>query len=651
MQITFDIETRSCADLRDIGVYKYAEDASTEILCAAYKVDDQPTKVAKLSSADTVTEVDGSLEELLALMAKADHIHAHNAGFERTLWHYVMYKRRGYPDVPISKWRCSMAVAAAHALPLGLEAVGQALGLRQQKDLAGGAIMKKFCAPVRSGAWYEETDNFEPKDWVTLYEYCKQDVETEHELIKSIRPLRPFEQRVWEVDQKINDRGVSVAHDEAKRLQAHVRAAEAKYDAEIVELTGGKIQSARQLKVGSDWLKEHGMPTDELTKGKVAELLKETSIDPKAKRFLEIRQSVGLTSTGKIDAMVAAANSDSRIRGCFMYHAATTGRWGGRLIQPQNFPRNCFKEIKEIQDVAAQPTEAVEAKYGCPIKAASRCLRGLLRPPAGKVFVGGDYSSIEARITAWLAKEKWVLDEFVSGRDMYKVAAAKIFNIAYEAVSKDQRQLGKVAELALGYQGWLGAFKNMAAAYGMEIPDEQAKPIILAWREAHPATVRLWDSVEQAAFRAVDEGKTFEVGPVMFGAKDNFLWCRLPSGRLLAYHRPHITEVTRPQGVRKAIGFYAVDSYTKKYSLQTTYGGSLVENIVQAIARDILAEALVRLDMFGYDPVLHIHDEIICEAENPDLEEFQRLMITLPKWAKGIPLAAGCEISEMYTKD
>lgn len=668
MILSIDFETRSPVDIKECGAYVYGEHPETQILCCAYKVDDGETKIWKVQS-----QLDGKwlydekdFVEFFGLVWDADEVHAHNANFERIIWHNIIHKRWGFKDIPVEKWRCSAALAATYALPRSLGECCQALGLSVQKDMEGRRIMLKFCSPKKDGSYYWDDEEF-----VKLCDYCKKDVDAEHALIKALPPMPQREQLIWQLDQEINDRGVHVDLDSVNKLIAKVEAKRAALDKEVATLTGGKIESVRQLEATRGWLADKGAQFEDLRKQTVIDALKNNTLDPVAKRILEIRQASGLSSIDKLYAMKRATCADGRIKGLFMYHGASTGRWSGKLVQPQNFPRDCFSTREEIDWAANAGIEEIEAKYGCVLKTASRCLRGLLRPQDGYAYVGGDYAAIEARVTAWLADEEWVLQAFRDNKDLYKVAAMGIYNKPYEAIEKPERQMGKIAELALGYQGWVGAFSSMASIYGVVVEEEKAKEIILAWRESRPMTVRLWKGLETAAFKTVRTGEPQPYGKIKFYIQDKFLCMRLPSGRCLYYYDPHISERKSPYGISQVVGFWAVDSKTKKWSRQQTYGGMLTENAVQAVARDILADALLRVDTFEYPVAMHIHDEMHSEVKKSPvhkrdfaspiintgqqmgdrLQEFKSLMTTLPPWGEGIPLGAECEVSDMYKKE
>jgi len=651
MKLTIDMETRSRVDLRTCGVYVYAEDPSTEILCIAFKLGDDTTKVfvpelgkKVLSSKQEgfkgfkkVKNLSGLIDLEIAIQ-KATTIEAHNMSFEATLWHHVMFKRHGYIALPPEKLRCSAAKASTFALPRDLKRACLALGVSQQKDTIGHRIMMKMCKPRKptknnSAEWHEDL-----KDLGLLWKYCIQDVEAEHALSVALHELSDKEQEVFVLDKKINDRGVKVDIPSINNILEKVKTKENSLLLDVQALTKGFLRSPTQVAQTISWLDTKGVKAVDLKAGTVERLLK-TEMHPDARRVLEIRQSLSKSSVSKLKAMKSRANKDGRVRGTLLYHGANTGRWAGRGIQPQNLPRDSFDEA-HINNLLTSDTALIDVLYDCTLVAASKSIRGMITCEEGNELLCADFSAIEARVLAWVAGEKSVLAAFAEGLDLYKVAAANIYHIDYEKITKEQRSVGKVCVLALGYQGWLGAFQSMAEGYGVRISEEEAKEIILNWRQAHSAIVNMWKGIESAAYQAVITGQPHSYGTIKYGIRDRFLHCRLPSGRLLSYYMPTMVRTTTPYGVEKTvISYMGIDAFTNKWTRLTTYGGKLTENITQAIARDILSEALSRLDKAGYNLVLHVHDEIIAEEkEGTSLKHFEAIMAESPEWLRGCPM-------------
>jgi DNA polymerase len=393
---------------------------------------------------------------------------------------------------------------------------------------------------------------------------------------------------------------------------------------------------------------------DGLTKNDVDAAL-ETTENETAKRILEIRKSLSKSSTAKYQAFLDAKGDGDRIRGCFMYHGAATGRWAGRIIQPQNFPRGSFADLEPcIEMFKNGDLDGVKMMYGDPMIAASSCIRAMIVPADGCDFICADYSSIEGRVLAWLAGEESALDVYREGRDPYKVAAAAIYHTTYDGVDKAQRQIGKVSELACGYQGSTGAFNMMAAAYGVKVPEAEAKRIVDSWRESRPRTVQFWHELEHACRMAVDSpGQKFRYRDVQFIVHKGMLVLRLPSGRCLRYANPRFEPKEMSWGeVKNVIAFDGVSSTTRKWSTQYLYGGLLAENVTQATARDLLVGGLFAVERAGYPVVMHVHDEMVAEVPEGfgSVDEFERLMCSLPDWAEGLPLKAEGWRGKRYKK-
>ena len=649
MKLTIDLESRSEIDLREVGVYPYAYHDSTDILCFAFKEDDLPTKIwvmprlrKELIGLESVESA-----EFFDAINRAKIIEAHNMNFERVMWR-IMELKYSAPRLPLEKLSCSAAKAAYFALPRDLKGACLAINSPVQKSDSGHKLMLKMCKPRRptkkdGSLWHEK-----PEDITELCKYCIQDVESEYALSESLPPFPKHELALWRVDQIINDRGIKVDLKAIRILIDRIKEKESDLLEEILHITKGVISSPRQVAASIEWLNCQGVLLPNLQKATVENALK-NSLPKPANRFLEIRQHLGMSSVSKLSKMQDMAIC-GRVRGTMLYHGASTGRWAGRGIQPHNYPRDSFSS-KDINKIIALQPELSEILYGNALQVGSKCLRGMLIAGKGKKLVCADYASIEARVLAWLTGESKVLEAFESGLDMYKVNAQDIYHVKYDSVTKAQRQIGKVCELALGYQGWLGAFHSMAKNYGVEISDDEAKKIILAWRDSRPKTVKYWEMVELAAIKAIRDRKPTTYGCISFGVRKNFLHCRLPSGRLLSYPFPELKIMKTPYGVEKVgIRFMGVNSVTRKWNRESTYGGKLTENIVQAIARDLLAVAIMNLNFKGYKIVMHVHDEILAEEKNPDLKEFIKIMTSLPDWADGLPLAADGWVGKRYRK-
>ena len=651
--LTLDMETRSCVDLRKCGVYVYAQSETTDVLCIGVKKNDDKTHIWIPDKFKHIIKDASNYLPVISnsvftkLLVSADKICAHNAQFERTLWNDVLSRDYTVPFIPIDMWHDTAAKAAYYALPRSLENVCSALSLPIKKDSIGYRVMMKMCKPSsRTGLWHENAEDF-----ITLCHYCIQDVEAERCLDKALFDIPEEELRVWRLDQLINDTGVYVDTEAIDNLLYKVESKEAKMLLEVQNITNGFIRSPTQRDNTIRWLKDNGVELPDLTKNTVIKALQNETLPEKVRRLLELRQSLSKSSVAKLTAMKRMACNDSRIRGTLLYHGASTGRWSGRGIQPQNYPRSTH-EAQDIETLLAMGVNQVEEKYGCVIQQASKCLRGMLCAPEGKELLCADFESIEARVLAWLSQDEKSLDAFRNGKDLYKVTASDIYKVPYDEISKEQRQIGKVAVLALGYQGWLGAFQSMADVYGMEVEEDDAKNIILSWRDAHPKIVSYWHGVQDAAIKAVATNGTYSYGKVKYGMRDRFLHCRLPSGRLLSYYDPSITtRITKWGQVKEVIEFKGVDSLTNKWGPIQTYGGKLTENIVQAVARDLLVSGLNNINKEGYKIVLHVHDEILIESDpGMEVHTVENLMSKAPDWANGCPVSAEGWKGKRYKK-
>lgn len=585
-------------------MYKYAADPSTEILCFAYKFKDEKPflwvpKSWRYKLVGSGLEV-SSDEHFQNAVNEADIIEAHNLGFELVMWQDIMVKRHGFNPLPMSKLRCSAVKAAYFNLPRALGFACKAIGIKEQKDVGGYRLMLKMCKPKRPskkdpGIWHETSEDFK-----RLCEYCLQDIISEECLSEALPDIPESELTYWRTDLRINERGFCVDRGLVEKIIDDVQLEEIDLLKRIKTLTGGKVESVRQIAASIAWLKGNGLKLDNLQKQTVDKLLNSEGLKPHVKEFLTIRQSLGKSSVSKYIAYDNMAMSDNRVRGSLLFYGASnTGRYAGRGVQPQNMPRNCFKE-GEVNEISLLDRDQINLLYGSIFENASKCLRGMIIPSNGHVLICADYSQVEARVLAWLAGEEKVLNAFRNGKDVYRVTASDIYGRKPEEINDSQRQVGKVIILACGYQGWLGAFEMMGKSYkllvakdsrhrdrllkdyGSEysvIYENDAKDAILFWRRANPAIVKLWAGLEMAAIKTIRTRKSHGYGRIKFGIRGRFLHMRLPSGRLLSYCDPSIKEMVTPYGEMKmGIRFMGVDSVTKKWGRQATYGGKLAEN-------------------------------------------------------------------------
>lgn len=658
--IYIDFETRSRLDIKETGAWKYSLDASTEILCMAWALDDGEVQLYLPGTSERPPWA----KDLESFKAHGGVIEAHNAGFEQAIYYNILVRRFGWPDIDRFAWRDSMAQAAAHALPLSLEKCGKALSLSNVKDTEGRLIMLQLSkprAPTKTNPkeWMEKEDY--PEKYERLYSYCMDDVRCERSISKTLPPLTKREQWLWLLDQRINQRGVTCDVDLARKALRIIDQHQEWGVERIKELTGGEITSHSQVIKLKDWVTAQGVTNcPDVRKDTVSKLLSDSkNIPEKVKEVLEIRQALGRSSTKKLEAMISAATPDNKVRYSLLYHGTTTGRWAGRLIQVQNFPRgNPNIDADEVlADLACMDYVQFRSKYSDPLDAISTALRGFIMASPKKHLVAADFNAIEARVLLWFAKEWAALEMFKNGQDIYKDMAAFIYSIPVEEVDKNQRQLGKQAVLGAGFQMGPSKFQMTCQSYGMDVSMELAKKAIYAYREKFPGVPRFWRDTEQAAIEAtINPGKRIEVSGTcwVYDKRSNFLYCYLPSGRPLAYYDPAIrmkefTVYDRNTGKPKVktapqLTYMGMSSSTL-WERQETYGGHLVENIVQGTARDCLVEGMFRVEKTKkFLTIMTVHDEIVCEIdenlEEPTLKEFESLLSISPDWALDLPIKA-----------
>lgn len=653
--LSIDIETRSSVDIGKAGAYKYAQSPDFEILLFAYQWNNDPVKVIDLKNGEELPCW------LMQALADPNVIkHAYNAAFE---WYCL--NCAGY-ETPIEQWRCTMAHGLYCGYTAGLDATGKAIGLPQdkQKLTTGKALIRYFCVPCKptktngSRTWNQP---WHDKDkWDLFKEYCKQDVVTEREILKRLDlfPMPEEEERLWQMDVLMNAYGVRVDTDLIEGALYIDQISTQRLTDEAISLTGlQNPNSAAQL---LQWLRDNGTEADNLQKATVAELL--GGINPnKVRRMLEIRQQLGKTSIKKYVAMDTARGEGDRVRGLTQYYGANrTGRWAGRLVQMQNLPRNYLKTLDYARNlVKAKNYDGVKILYGNVPDTLSQLIRTAFIPSSGHKFVVADFSAIEARVIAWLAGEQWVNEVFATHGKIYEATASQMFGVPVERIAKGNpeyslRQKGKVATLALGYQGGTSALIAMGALQ-MGLTEEELPDIVQRWRQANPRIKGLWYAIENAALAVMDTAQPQGINGLIFALEgdiiygQSFLTVRLPSGRKLFYPKPFLKE---NRFEKMAVHYYTVGQQTRKWEVTSTYGGKMVENIVQAIARDCLAVTLERIAAKGLQVVFHVHDEVIIDAPmETTVEEICDLMAEPIPWAPGLVLKGAGFESQYYMKD
>ena len=641
-KLSIDLETYSSVDLGKSGVYKYAESEDFEILLFAYSINDGEVKVIDLANGEIIPE-----EILSALSDENVEKWAFNANFERVCLSRFLGKR-----LKPQGWYCTMIWSAYLGLPLSLEKVGEVLKLDKQKMNEGKALIRYFSTPCKptktNGMRIRNLSHHDLEKWSTFKEYNQRDVETEMAIKKKLSAF-PMSHSEWEnywIDQNINDRGIlidEVLVDSAIKFDGILR--EENMD-RAIELTGlENPNSPLQLK---EWLNKKGLEIDSLAKKDVESALKNTEGD--IKEVLELRQELSKSSVRKYDAMKNVKGKDNRARGLIQFYGANrTGRYSGRLIQVQNLRRNNLKDLDLARSlVKNRDYETMEILYESPSDILSQLIRTAFIAKEGTRFIISDFSAIEARVLAWLAGEQWVLDAFENGEDIYCRTASRMFGVPVEkhGVNGHLRQKGKIATLACGYQGALGALKAMGGIE-MGLSEDELQSIVDSWRDANPNIVSLWWDIDAVVKRVVKTRTKEKYKSLVISYEKGILFIELPSKRRLAYPKAKIG--TNRFGGESIV--YEGIVVGNKWDKIESYGGKFVENIVQAIARDILAEAMMRLEKKGFNIVMHIHDEVVIESDSSSIEEINQIMSLVPSWAPGLILDADGFESEFYKKD
>lgn len=635
--LNIDIETRSSIAIK-FGVRKYADSKDFMILLFAYSIDHGEIEVVDFANGEQLPAEIGK-----ALINPSVKKSAFNAAFERT----CISKSRS-EAMPPEQWRDTMIWGMELGLPASLEQMAKYLKVTQQKDTEGKRLIRKFCIPRKDGTFCED---FDSDDWELFKSYVKQDVRTELSIADELEayPIAESEWELWALDQRINDRGIGVDMDLVHAALSLDEETSVLAKEKLQDLTGlDNPNSVMQLK---KWLSEQGLEVASLGKEQVTEILEDGQTPQIVREALLLRQATSNASIKKYDMLDNATCSDERIHGILQFYGASrTGRWAGRLLQVQNLPRGSLKpyELADARDfVKNKDIEALDMIWGDVPNVLKSLIRSSLIPSEGNEFIVSDFSAIEARVIAWLAGEEWVLDTFRTGHDIYKATANQMFNLGgVDKVDKSMRQRGKVATLALGYQGGTGALKAMGALK-MGIEEDELQGLVNAWRKANPNIVRFWKRVEAAAKRALEFGTKVSLRGtgISFYVQDHFLMIELPNGRSIAYTNARLEE--------GRIRYEGKSMASSTFQTLDTYGGKLVENIVQATARDVLGESMIRLENLGYKIVAHVHDEVILDVPKgaSNIDEINKLMAINPEWTEGLPLAAAGFRSDFYMKD
>lgn len=663
--LSIDLETYSSVPIKTAGAFRYVQSDDFEILLFAYSLDGGPTKVIDLACGEVVPDW------LIRALHDPDCIkHAYNAPFE---W-WCLSKYYGMMDP--SQWRCTMFHGLYCGYTAGLEATGAALGLPEDKKklATGKALIRYFCVPCKptkaNGMRTRNLPQHDPQKWADFKSYCKQDVVTEMEIENRLSafPVPDWVQKQWETDLRINSRGVFVDMDLVKG--ALIIGAEVKQDLknEAVRIT--RLDNPNSVSQLSEWLNaeiDSDKPIDNLRKETVSALLGMDGNSPEVRRVLETRQELGKTSTTKYNAIEACEGVDGRVRGLLQFYGANrTGRWAGRLVQVQNLPRTYTDPIDPARDfIKAKNKNALRLVYGSVPDTLSQLIRTAFIASPGNVLIDADFSAIEARVISWLAGEEWRLEVFRTHGKIYEASASQMFNIPIERIKKGNpeyayRARGKVAELALGYQGSVGAMRRMDVGHNLDdLSDDEVQDIVDRWRDTNSKIRNLWYEMDSAAIHVIQNGGSVRVKCLIFAREydtrtgKHYMTIMLPSGRKLYYVSPSV-------GMNKwgnpSIAYMGVEQGTKKWRPIETYGGKLTENVVQAIARDCLAVAIENLEAAGLPIVFHIHDEVVIDVapfadDETMLSRVEEIMTRPIPWAPGLPLNADGWVGKYFKKD
>jgi len=648
--LSIDVETFSSVDLISCGVYKYVESDDFQILLFAYSFDYGPVQIIKLAEGEEIPE------DIVGYIYDKDvEKTAFNANFERT----CLGKALGRYCEP-EQWSCTMVLAGSCGLPMSLKGVGMALGLSEDKAKMkeGSDLIRYFCVPCRptktNGKRTRNLPSHAPDKWEVFCRYNIRDVEVENTIRKQLLKWRPIysEQKLWCLDQRMNDKGVRI---EPRLAENAIRIGDA-YREELLnkarEISGlENPNSTQQIKA---WLEEQeDIEVLSLNKKAIADVYSQLNAD-ETKAVLQLREEFSKSSNKKYEAFLRSCCKDNHVRGTFQFYGAGTGRWAGRLVQLQNLPHDTLPDLDDARNIALLGDEEdFECMYPKVQSALSALIRTMIIPEEGQILAVADFSAIEARVIAWLANEEWRLDAFRTGKDIYCESASRAFGIPVEkhGQNAEYRKYGKVIELACGYNGSVGAMKNFGADK-LGMTEEEMVSLVDKWREASPHIVALWKSLESAAVRCVQRKMPTisTVGSVRFDFEDGVLWMSLPSGRRIAYWG---AEIGKDRWGRSSLTYMTLNQTTKKWERTDTFGGKLAENITQAVARDCLKEALFNLAKAGYDVRATVHDEVIITSPMKEgmLEEIIALMCKGADWMKGLPLNADGYYCTSYRKE
>ena len=634
MRIYLDFETYSEKDLKSVGAYRYAEDPSSEILLVGFAIDHHPVQV--------IEPDDSIMNILLEAISTGATIVAHNAPFERLIWDRLGSKL-GWPKINDHQWNCTAARGRALGLPGSLEDMAIALNLLKLKNKAGSALITKYCKLPKAGRRFLKDH---PDDYVAFKQYCGDDVEVTRELDFVLSELTSDEHKVFIQDLEINDRGIPVDVPLLHKAAKIIYDLEQHFEKESLRVAG--VRATQRVKV-LEWLEQNGLILDNLQAKTVEDSILRTDLSPQVKEFLELRYESSRVGTKKNKKMIELVCSDGTIKGSFLYHSATTGRYGAKGVQVQNFGKadSDAMQIKVLGLIDTGNADEFLKEFPRPLTAISKCMRGFIRATPGNRLLIADYASIEARVLAWLAEEKFLLEAYVNNEDVYKKMAMSIYNCTMEEVDSHKRFFGKQVILGAGYSMGPKRFRDRCKDFGVEIPASEATRIIDLYRESVPKIAHYWKRVDLATIKAVATGQPVKAGKCVFRVESNFLKIDLPSGRSLSFYQPRVVQTDWGTPKVEFTGFF-----NGKAVAEGLYGGLITQNICQAVARDLLCNGMLVAEENGYLVVLHCHDEAVSMMKDGigSMGDYIDQLCKIPFWAKGLPLAAEGEESLRYKK-
>lgn len=641
-----DFESRSTVDIYECGAWAYSVHPTTEILCLAYQIDGGQIKILTHDDFLMHKNLGWPCEDLMEAIREGSLMVSFNAFFEQCMWTNIMVKLYGFPRIPINRWRCVMAKALARALPRNLLDCGKALNADPLKSDKGKKVMMKLCKPnPKTGGWNED-----PEDLQALYEYCMDDVAAECAVDQLLPDLIPSEQTIWFLDQLINQRGVYVDIQAINKALEYVEVFTENLNEIVLDVSRGDLGGVSRRMEVLNWCKDKGVEIESYTKAEVSRVL-DGELPNDVRTVLETKLQLGKTSVQKYQAMARSADEEGRIRDLLIYHGASTGRWAGKLIQPHNLPKGNVEDIDSaIEFLKTEAIDDFKCLYPDVMGTLSSAIRGMIIAPKGQELLIADYSAIEARVVLWLAGDEYGLKQFTEfdngiGEEPYVIMSKLIYGD--NNISKARRQLGKAAVLGCGFGMGPDKFLATCLGWGISIDQTLAKKAVDTYRSSYRRVQLSWREQENAAIACVSTQQSVNCGKITWHLDGDVLLARLPSGRSLAYNNPTLEYVKTPWGEKKIalhfMGLMKVQGMnTTKWVRQHTYGGKLVENLTQAVARDILAAAMLRCEMAGFSVAFSVHDEIVSQVPIAlaDITAFEGLVSRLPLWATGCPIVA-----------